>query len=104
MAIGYLRHRARLLAGALLASHLEIVVMATIAEGCVDQAPPPRLESAPAKDACNEAADYARRAAEAEPPAKSALEQIANTKSRECAAKTNTSLGPTAPPSTSMQK
>jgi hypothetical protein len=67
---------------------------------CAATAVPPPVHPAATKDACDEAAEYSRRAAAAEgEQVKAALQRIADTKSRECAARTSVSLGPTAPSS-----
>ncbi len=59
---------------------------------CVENASPSQMEAAASKDACDEALEYAQRAAQADSPVKEALERIANTKSRECAKKKTGSL------------
>jgi hypothetical protein len=57
-----------------------------------------RVPTPAAKDPCDEAAEYGRRAAAAnEARAKAGLQKIADSKSRECAAKTGESAGPSAP-------
>jgi hypothetical protein len=67
---------------------------------CAQTAVPSPVQPAATKDACDEAADYGRRAAAAEgEQVKAALQRIADTKSHECAAKTSVSLGPSAPSS-----
>jgi hypothetical protein len=67
---------------------------------CAQTAVPSPVHPAARKDVCDEAAEYGRRAAAAEgEQVRAALQRIADTKSRECAAKTSVSLGPTAPSS-----
>lgn len=67
---------------------------------CAETAVPAPVHPAATKDACDEAAEYGRRAAAAEgEQVRAALQRIADTKSRECAAKTSVSLGPSAPSS-----
>jgi hypothetical protein len=67
---------------------------------CAQTAVPPPAHPAATKDVCDEAAEYGRRAAAAEgEQVKAALQRIADTKSRECAARTSVSLGPSAPSS-----
>jgi hypothetical protein len=67
---------------------------------CAQTAVPSPVHPAATRDICDEAAEYGRRAAAAEgEQVRAALQRIADTKSRECAAKTSVSLGPTAPSS-----
>jgi hypothetical protein len=76
------------------------VMSACALVACAETSVPSPAHPAATKDACDEAADYGRRAAAAEgEQVKAALQRIADTKSRECAAKTSVSLGPTAPSS-----
>jgi hypothetical protein len=70
---------------------------------CAENAAPPRVEAAAHKDVCEEAADYTRRAAQYDGAVRAALQKIASTKSRECAAKTKANLGPTALSSSTPQ-
>jgi hypothetical protein len=65
---------------------------------CAQNAVSSPAQPAAAKDVCDEATEYGRRAAAAEgAEVRAALQRIADTKSRECAAKTSVSLGPSAP-------
>jgi hypothetical protein len=65
---------------------------------CAQNVLPSPAQPAAVKDVCDEAAEYGRRAAAAEgAEVRAALQRIADTKSRECAAKTSVSLGPDAP-------
>jgi hypothetical protein len=60
----------------------------------------PSVQPAATKDVCDEAAEYGRRAAAAEgEQVRAALQRIADTKSRACAAKASVGLGPSAPSS-----
>jgi hypothetical protein len=61
---------------------------------CVENAVPPSQVPRPAtKDVCEEATEYGRRVAAADSEqVRAALQRIANTKSRECAAKTSVSV------------
>jgi hypothetical protein len=59
-----------------------------------------RVPATPTKDACEEAAEYGRRAAAADDDrVKAGLQRIADSKSRECAAKTGVSDAPSVPAS-----
>jgi hypothetical protein len=67
---------------------------------CAQEAVPAPAHPAATKDVCDEAAEYARRAAAAEgEQVRAALQRIADSKSRECASKTTVSLGPSEPSS-----
>jgi hypothetical protein len=57
---------------------------------CAENTVPSRVQSPATGDVCDEAAEYGRRAAAAYgSQVRAALQRIADTKTRECAAKTN---------------
>jgi hypothetical protein len=67
---------------------------------CAESAVPAHAEHPAITNVCDEAAEYDRRAAAAySAEVRAALRRIADTKSRECAAKTSVTLGPGAPSS-----
>jgi hypothetical protein len=74
------------------------VMSACTLVACSQDAFVTRVPTPPAKDPCVEAADYGRRAAAAnDANVKAGLQRIADSRSRECAAKTGETAGPSAP-------
>jgi hypothetical protein len=64
---------------------------------CTENLGSARVVPAAIKDVCDEAVEYARRTEQADGRVKVALQRIADTKSRECKARTSSGLGPDSP-------